>query len=294
METTRDIPISQYIDQVGRLPRLSREREAELCRNWQATREPQAKDTLVQANLRYVVVIALKYRHYGLPIGELIAEGNFGLLHALEKFEPERGLRFMTYAAYWIRAHILATVCRSWSLVSAGSGTLRTKTFFKLRRERARIVNLLGEGDAAIEALAKRFEVSSSQMAEMLLRLESRDLSLDCPVANDRVTTYVDNLVSPGRNQEQAYEYRQNERRTYSVVQSALQVLDQRERFVVEQRLMKDDEEQLSLAEMGRQLGVSRERVRQLQTRALRKLRAQLVAHSDNKLAGGSFVGSAA
>ena len=294
MDTTKDLPISRYMNQVGRFPKLSREREAELCRAWQETHEPLAKSELVQANLRYVVTIALKYRHYGLPIGDLIAEGNLGLLHAVDKFESERGLRFVTYAAYWVRAHILATVCRTWSMVGAGSGSLRSKVFFRLRREKSRMVNLLGEGDAALEALAARFEVSGTKMTEMLLQLESRDLSLDCPVANDRVTTFVDNLVSPGCNQEQDYEYRQTERQTRSIVQLALQTLDERERFVIEQRLMKDDEDQLSLAEMGRHLGVSRERVRQLQVRALHKLRLQIQTRPDNRNVGSSFLGSAA
>ncbi len=293
METTNDLAISRYMTQVNRFPKLSREREAELCNLWQQQREQQAKGDLVRANLRHVVVIARKYRGYGLPIGELIGEGNLGLLHAVDKFEPERGLRFVTYAAYWIRAHILSTVCRSWSLVGAGTGTLRSKMFFRLRREKARIVNLLGEGDDALEALGSRFEVSGRQMTEMVRRLESRDLSLDCPLPGG-IMTYLDRLVSADSNQEQAYAHHESERQTHKVVQLALRTLDTRERFVIEQRLMKDQEDRLSLAEMGRRMGVSRERVRQLEARAIRKLRMRLEAHSRTEDAGGSFLGSAA
>src|SRR5690606_41440886 len=140
---------------------------------------------LIAADLRSVVAIAVKYRRYGLPIGELISEGNFGLVHALSKFEPERGNRFVTYAAYWIRAYILNYIIRSWSLVGVGSGALRSKMFFKLRRERVKITNLLGEGEAADEALAERLSIPKDKLGGMLRRLEARDVSLDTPLFDD-------------------------------------------------------------------------------------------------------------
>src|SRR6188768_1153721 len=143
--------IGSYLSRVRSYPVLSREEELELVNRWLTTQDPVAKERLLAAHLRYVVAIALRYRRYGVPIEELVSEGNFGLVHALGKFETSRGTRFVTYAAYWIRAYALNHVIRSWSLVGSGSGALRSKMFFKLRRERVRIANLVGEGDHADE-----------------------------------------------------------------------------------------------------------------------------------------------
>jgi RNA polymerase sigma-32 factor len=129
-----DPTISRYIAMVQAFPQLSREEEMDLAKAWSERGDEEAADKLVRAHLRYVVAIALKYRRYGVPLSELIAEGNFGVVHALKKFQPDRGNRFVTYAAYWIRAYVLNYVIRSWSLVGAGSGALRSKMFFRLRR----------------------------------------------------------------------------------------------------------------------------------------------------------------
>src|SRR5258708_20767540 len=138
----------------------------------EGNREAAAK--LVNANLGYFVAIALPYRRYGLALGDLIAEGNFGIVHALRKFDPERGTRFVTYAAYWIRAYILNFVIRSWSLVGVGSGPLRSKLFFRLRRERARIASLLGPGAAGTELLAERFGAPAEELLSMAPRPRAR------------------------------------------------------------------------------------------------------------------------
>ena len=267
---------------VQKLPKLSREEELELCRRWQTDGSNQARDDLVRGHLRYVVAIALKYRRYGLPLSELIAEGNFGIVHALSKFEPERGNRFVTYAAYWIRAYVLNYIIRSWSLVGVGSGALRSKMFFKLRREKVRIANLVGEGEQADEILAERFNVSRSQIVAMVRRLEVRDVSLDAKIFDDAVTSLVDTLASSDCNQEERYSNSQDSDRAYDVVHSALAMLDKRERYIVEHRLMADTEEEVSLAEMGRRLGVSRERARQLEARAKRKLKQRIFELTGN------------
>jgi RNA polymerase sigma-32 factor len=206
----------------------------------------------------------------------LIAEGNFGVVHALKKFQPERGNRFVTYAAYWIRAYVLNYVIRSWSLVGAGSGALRSKMFFKLRREKVRVMNLVGNGDEADELLAARLGLAKDQVQSMLRRLEARDLSLDARVFDDSATTVVDTLVAPGQDQEQSLAVSTNRESLRGAVKEALEDLDDRERFIVEKRLMADPEEELSLAELGRRLGVSRERARQLEPRAKKKLRGRL------------------
>jgi RNA polymerase sigma-32 factor len=276
MATEIDSALSRYMTMVQRFPKLDREHETELYERFHTTGDAAAKETLVRAHLRYVIAIALKYRRYGLPLSELIAEGNFGIVHALTKFDPARGNRFVTYAAYWIRAYILNYVIRSWSLVGVGSGALRSKMFFKLRRERVRIINLVGEGEQADELLAERFNVSREQMQSMVRRLESRDLSLDAKVFDDAVTTVVETLASTTDDQEQTLYSSQASEQTRDVVQTAIKGLDQRERYIVEHRLMADAEDELSLAEIGRRLGVSRERARQLESRAKRKLKLRL------------------
>jgi RNA polymerase sigma-32 factor len=232
--------------------------------------------------MRYVVATAVKYKRYGVPLTELVAEGNFGLVHALKKFDPERGFRFVTYAAYWIRAYILNYIIRSWSLVGSGSGALRSKMFFKLRRERVRLANLIGDRDEAEEALADRMKVSRPQLTNMLRRLEARDVSLDAKVFEDSVTSMVDTLVSPDRDQEQSLEHNETHGHLQTVVRGAVDKLDPRERYIVETRLMADPEERASLADIGRKLGVSRERARQLEARAKMKLKNQLVSMSED------------
>ncbi len=277
MASQSDPQVSRYISRSQAVPKLSREDEVELAQAWLKHGDQGAADKLIAAHLRYVVAIAIKYRRYGLPIGELISEGNFGLVHALSKFEPERGNRFVTYAAYWIRAYILNYIIRSWSLVGVGSGALRSKMFFKLRRERVKITNLLGEGEAADNALAEMFGVSTPQLRSMMRRLESRDVSLDTKVFDDAGTTMVDTLVSEAQDQETTLATSQVGQLRRDAVSEAVKVLDPRERFIVEERLMAHKEDELSLAEIGRRLGVSRERARQLEARAKRKLRAEIV-----------------
>jgi len=272
----QDLAVSRYVNAIQQFPRLSRERESELFNRWHVHSDEQAKDELIQANLRYVVAIALKYRRYGLPLADLLAEGSIGIMHALTKFEPEREFRFVTYSAYWIRACILTYIIRSWSMVGGGSGALRSKMFFKLRREKVRITNLVGEGEIADQMLAERFKLPKEQVVAMMTRLEKRDVSLDVPVYENGLSTMVDTLPSTEANQEDVYSDSQGQHRTESVVRTALESLDRRERFIVEHRLMADTEQEKSLAELGRILGVSRERARQLEVRAKRKLKCRI------------------
>lgn len=288
MANQGDPQVSRYISRAQTVPKLSREEEVELAQAWLKLGDQRSADKLIAAHLRYVVAIAVKYRRYGLPIGELISEGNFGLVHALSKFEPERGNRFVTYAAYWIRAYILNYIIRSWSLVGVGSGALRSKMFFKLRRERVKITNLLGEGEEADNALAEKFGVSTPQLRSMMRRLESRDVSLDTKVFDDAGTTMVDTLVSDEQDQESTLATNQVGQLRRDAISEAVKVLDPRERFIVEERLMAHKEDELSLAEIGRRLGVSRERARQLEARAKRKLRSQIVELS--RTAGADLV----
>lgn len=276
MTSQSDTSFQAYVRTVQSYPQHTREEELELVKAYRENGSERARDALVRAHLRHVVAIALKYRRYGLPVADLVAEGNFGVVHALSKYDASRGTRFVTYAAYWIRAYILNYIIRSWSLVGVGSGALRSKTFFKLRRERVRITNLVGDGPEADELLAKSMNLPTEKVTAMVRRLEARDLSLDAQVWDDSATTVMDTLVSPGNDQEQQVGDEETRLNVQALVRDSLKHLDKRERYIVEKRLMADREEELSLAEIGRRLGVSRERARQLEARARRKLKGRI------------------
>ncbi len=259
---------------------LTREQEYRLAKRVKDHDDKKAGDQLVRAHLRFVVAMARKYRRYGVPVDELVAEGNFGLAHALTKFDPDRGFRFVTYAGYWVRAYILNYIIKSYSMVGAGSGALRSKTFFRLRKERAQVAQLTDDSNKREELLAERMGVSTDHVRQMLLQLEARDLSLDQRAFSDAAETLGDRLVEPGANQESVLSERQVTDELRSAVDNAMTQLDPREQYIVEQRLMADAEDKLTLADIGRHLGVSRERARQLEARAKGKLKAQLRAMS--------------
>lgn len=268
-----DAPLSRYIDNVKKLPLLSREEEHELAIEAKKGVK-SAIDKLVEANMRYVVAIAIQYRRYGIPLGDLIAEGNLGLMTAVRKFDPDRGTRFVTYAGYWIRAFVLDLVVKSTTMVGAGSGPLRSKLFFRLRRERARVANLAGDDETRHAMLAERFGVTPEKIAEMLRRLDSKDVSLDGELYDDGKVSMLDMLADDEPGQEEELLDAERADIVDAGVADALAELDKRERFIVEHRLMGDVEE--SLASIGRKLGVSRERARQLEARAKKKLRGKL------------------
>jgi RNA polymerase sigma-32 factor len=275
MARQTDPSLTHYITAAHTNPELSREQELELTTRWLSERDEVAREELVRAHLRYVVAIAFKYHRYGLPLSELVAEGNFGLVHALQKFDTSRGTRFVTYASYWIRAYILNHVIRSWSMV-VGSGALRSKMFFKIRRERVRIANLVGDGEEADALLAKALDLPQAKVAALVRSLEARDVSLDSPVYSDSATTLGDTLIAGEPNQEEGLVSSEVDGYARNAVSQALTGLDARERYIVEKRLMADREDELSLADIGRTLGVSRERARQLEARAKKKLKTRI------------------
>ena len=275
MTYRRDAELERYIERVRSLPLLSREEEHELALRVQRG-DRRAADRLVEANLRYVVAVALQYRRYGIPLTDLIAEGNVGLVTAVKKFDPHRGTRFVTYAGYWIRAFVLEAVVRSSSLVGAGSGPFRSKIFFRLRRERARVASIEHDPARRIEILAERFDTTPQKMETLLRRLEAKDVSLDAHVFDDESVRLVDTLVGDAPGQDEVFEMQERRERLSHELQGALAALDERERYIVENRLLRDREDEMTLAALGRELGVSRERARQLEARAKKKLRSRL------------------
>lgn len=268
-----DPALTRYLERVRHLPTLTREAEHELALKVQAG-DQDAADRLVESNLRFVVAMAIQYRRYGIPIADLLAEGNLGLMMAVKKFDPHRGTRFVTYAGYWIRAYVLDLVVRSTTMVGAGSGPLRSKLFFRLRRERAKVANLTSDPRERLALLAGRFEVTEEKMEEMLRRIDSRDVSLSTPLHDDASATMLDALPETDEGQEVTYLDAERKRLIERHLGSALGGLDRRERYILEQRFMQDED--VSLADLGRELGVSRERARQLEARAKKKLKKRL------------------
>lgn len=265
--------LDRYIRQVRAIPKLSREDEHELALRAREG-DQEAADRLVEANLRYVVAIGLQYRRYGVKLGDLIAEGSVGLVTAVRKFDPHRGTRFVTYAGYWIRAFVLEAVVRSSTMVGAGSGPFRSKLFFRLRRERARLSNLIADPDELILKLASDFDTTPEKMTELLRRLDQREISLDAPAYHDSDATLVEMLPGTSEPQDIVVARQRRQSGIELRLQSALSVLDDRERLIVEKRILSD--EAASLASLGRELGVSRERARQLEARAKKKLAEEL------------------
>ena len=276
MTATNSLPRTDYLSTVQGYAALSREQEVALVLRWRDQGDESARDSLVRSTLRHVVAIARRHQRYGVPLSELISEGNFGVVRALTKFDPSRGTLFITYASYWIRACILQHVLRSWSIV--GSGLPRSKLFFKLRRERVKLSNLIGTDDDSEALLAERLNISPERVRSLLQRVDQRDCSLDAEVYQDGSMTLVNTLPSADLNQEQIALAREFGHNARAAVGEAMTVLDERERYIVENRLLADSDVELSLADIGRVLGVSRERARQLEERAKRKLKARISA----------------
>jgi len=273
LSPTTDASLTDYIRRVRAIPRLSREEEHDLALD-AGKGDIHAAHRLVEANLRFVIAVALQYRRYGIPVSELIAEGSLGLMLAVRKFDPERGTRFVTYAGYWIRAYVLNLVVKSASMVGGGSGVLRSKLFFRLRRERAKLATLEQDQGRVVEELAQRFHVDAERMSRMLRQLDAKDVSLDVAAHPDSAHTMLDTLRDDSQNQEDELAASEQQDGLTGRLDVALESLDRRERYIVEQRIMGEDD--VSLAELGRRLGVSRERARQIEARAKRKLRKQL------------------
>lgn len=263
----------RLIDLAKRAPKLSAADELACIRAWQSSRDRRAAERVIQANLRHVVFTALKFKNYGIPVDDLISEGNVGLMKALDRFDPGRNVRFATYATYWVRAQVVMGVMDSWSLMSGPRGALDSRVFFRLRRERARLSSQppADDGGATLEQrLAEQFGVSENRMVEMLTQLDSRGVSLDAQAPGQE--RWIGQLTRDAE-QRDALEQREQWAQLERILGRVRRELDPREAFILDRRLMADPEEKLSLGEIGQHFGVSRERVRQIEVRAQKKLR---------------------
>ncbi|AKJ04683.1 RNA polymerase sigma-32 factor [Archangium gephyra] len=269
--------LTTYLSDISQYPLLTVQQEQLLARNFRSG-DLSAGHRLVTSNLRFVMKVAYEYRSYGIKMSDLIQEGNIGLMKAVQKFDPDKGIRLISYAVWWIRAYIQNYILKNWSLVKLGTTQAQRRLFFSLARTR-RELEKLGSGDGAIvdaEEIARKLNVKASEVREMEQRMGGRDLSLDAPVGEEGDATHLDFVESEGASQVDEVADRQQAQITRERIRLALQRLDPRERFIIENRVMGDAE--MTLSELGEHFGFSRERARQLEIRAKDKLKAELAS----------------
>ena len=265
--------LARYLNEIKRFPMLEPQQEYMLAKRWKEHGDRDAAHKLVTSHLRLVAKIAMGYRGYGLPINEVVSEGNIGLMQAVKRFEPEKGFRLATYAMWWIRAAIQEYVLRSWSLVKMGTTANQKKLFFNLRKAKSKIF-ALSEGDLRPEQvalIAKRLGVQESEVVDMNRRL-SGDASLNTPMREDGDSQWQDWLVDEAQDIEARLADDEELDNRKKVLREALAVLNERERTIFERRRLVD--EPVTLEELAAEFGVSRERVRQIEVRAFEKVQA--------------------
>jgi RNA polymerase sigma-32 factor len=264
--------LSRYLEEIRRFPMLEPQEEFMLAKRWREHGDREAAHRLVTSHLRLVAKIAMGYRGYGLPISEVISEGNVGLMQAVKRFEPDKGFRLATYAMWWIKAAIQEYILRSWSLVKMGTTANQKKLFFNLRKAKSKI-SALGEGDLRpdqVATIAKRLGVTEKDVVEMNRRLGG-DASLNSPIRDDGESgEWQDWLADDSASQEQILEEGEEMDNRRKALSQALSVLNERERRIFEARRLAD--EPITLEELAAEFGVSRERVRQIEVRAFEKV----------------------
>src|ERR1700726_3798607 len=264
--------LTHYLEEIRRFPMLERQEEYVLAKRWREHGDRDAAHKLVTSHLRLVTKIARDYRGYGLPISEAISEGNVGLMQAVERFEPEKGFRFATYAVWWIKAAIQEYILRSWSLVKMGTTANQKKLFFNLRKAKSRI-SALDEGDMRpdqVKLIAKRLGVTEQDVIDMNRRLGG-DASLNAPIREDGGSgEWQDWLVRDSVSQESRLAESEQSENRHKALGAALTVLNDRERRIFEARRLAD--EPITLETLADEFGVSRERVRQIEVRAFEKV----------------------
>ncbi|MGB3720831.1 MAG: RNA polymerase sigma factor RpoH [Hyphomicrobiaceae bacterium] len=264
--------LARYLEEIRRFPMLEPEEEYMLAKRWQEHADAEAAQKLVTSHLRLVARIAMGYRGYGLPISEIISEGNVGLMQAVKRFDPDRGFRLATYAMWWIRASIQEYILRSWSLVKMGTTAAQKKLFFNLRRAKGQI-QALEEGDLRpdqVKVIAKRLGVPEEDVISMNRRLGG-DASLNAPVRADLDSgEWQDWLVDESPDQEEELVERDEMEHRRAYLESALNTLNERERRIFEARRLSD--EPATLEDLSAEFGVSRERIRQIEVRAFEKV----------------------
>jgi RNA polymerase sigma-32 factor len=276
--------LSRYLSEIRKFPMLAKDQEFMLAKRWREHEDPEAAHQLVTSHLRLVAKIAMGYRGYGLPIGEVISEGNVGLMQAVKKFEPDKGFRLATYAMWWIRASIQEYILRSWSLVKMGTTAAQKKLFFNLRKAKSEI-SALEEGDMhpdQVSQIATKLGVLNEEVISMNRRLSGPDASLNAPLRSDSESEWQDWLaddVTP--SQESVVAENEEMQIRMSLLEEAMTELTDRERHILTERRLKD--EPTTLEALAGEYGVSRERVRQIEVRAFEKLQRAMRSAAEER-----------
>ena len=266
--------LAKYLRDIRRFPVLTAEEEFVLAKRWQEHQDVEAAHQMVTSHLRLVAKMAIGFRHYGLPLADLISEGNLGLMRSVKKFDPDKGFRLATYAMWWIKAALHEYVLNSWSMVRFGTLAAHKKLFFNLRRVKAKLQILESNGltQDDVERIAAELNVPAAEVQMMNQRISARDSSLNAPVAADVEVERQDLLVDERPNQESVLGEREEKTLGNKWLNEGLKVLDERELDILTERRLR--EEPLTLEELGARYNISRERVRQIENRAFTKLGA--------------------
>jgi len=269
--------LSRYLTEIRKFPMLAKDEEFMLAQRWKEHQDSEAAHRMVTSHLRLVAKIAMGYRGYGLPIGEVISEGNVGLMQAVKKFEPDKGFRLATYAMWWIRASIQEYILRSWSLVKMGTTAAQKKLFFNLRKAKSQI-SAFEDGDLRheqVSAIATKLGVLDSEVISMNRRLSGPDASLNAPLRSDSESEWQDWLADDNQvSQETMVAENEEKSLRMTLLEEAMVELTDRERHILTERRLKD--EPTTLEDLASQYGVSRERVRQIEVRAFEKLQKSM------------------
>ena len=275
--------LSLYLTQIKKFPILDAEEEYMLAKNWKERGNLKSAHKLVTSHLRLVAKIAMGYRGYGLPVNELISEGNVGLMQAVKKFDPEKGFRLATYAMWWIKASIQEYVLRSWSLVKMGTTTAQKKLFFNLKKIKKQIAPH-EEGDLKkeqIKEISDRLGVKSEEVVNMNRRMMGREKSLNEPIKSGEKGEWQDWLASEDLDQELFVAQKQELDEKKSLLHEAIKILNDRERNIIEERKLSNEPK--TLEELSKKYKISRERIRQIETRAFEKLQKAMLNSSKSK-----------
>ena len=274
--------LSAYLEQIKKFPMLAAEEEYMLAKNWKATGNVKAAEKLVTSHLRLVAKIAMGYKGYGLPVNEMISEGNVGLMQAVKKFEPEKGFRLATYAMWWIRASIQEYVLRSWSLVKIGTTTAQKKLFFNLKKIKNKIAPQ-SEGDLKpehVNEIANKLDVSKNEVITMNRRLSGKEFSLNAQVGEDG-DEWQDWLVDTELDQDLKFAHQEEMGQRQNLLKESMKILNEREKKILYSRRLND--EATTLEDLSKKYKISRERIRQIENKAFEKLQKHMLLSAKSK-----------
>jgi len=274
--------LSAYLEQIKKFPMLAAEEEYMLAKNWKTTGNVKAAEKLVTSHLRLVAKIAMSYRGYGLPVNEMISEGNVGLMQAVKKFEPEKGFRLATYAMWWIKASIQEYVLRSWSLVKIGTTAAQKKLFFNLKKIKNQIAPQ-SEGDLRpehVNEIASKLDVSEHEVVSMNRRLSGKEFSLNAQIGEDG-DEWQDWLVDKELDHDLKFSHQEEMGQRQSLLKDSIKILNEREREILYSRRLND--EPTTLEDLSKKYKISRERIRQIENKAFEKIQKHMLLSAKSK-----------